>query len=90
MPEYRHPRALDGVAGHPPAQVDLAGRHVSVDGETFATDNEGAVASLASAYGVDVADLRVGDSAETCDAVKSDGEVCGRDLPCPYHDDTEN
>jgi len=22
----------------------------------------------------------------TCDEVKSDGEVCGRDLPCPYHD----
>lgn len=22
---------------------------------------------------------------ETCDAVKSDGDVCGRDLPCPYH-----
>lgn len=25
------------------------------------------------------------DSGETCDAVKSDGEVCGRELPCPYH-----
>lgn len=22
---------------------------------------------------------------ETCQTVKSDGEVCGRDLPCPYH-----
>lgn len=22
---------------------------------------------------------------ETCDVVKSDGERCGRDLPCPYH-----
>lgn len=20
-----------------------------------------------------------------CEVVKSDGEVCGRDLPCPYH-----
>jgi hypothetical protein len=29
-----------------------------------------------------------GDQAETCDVVKeSDGEVCGRDLPCPYHSD---
>lgn len=21
----------------------------------------------------------------TCDTVKTDGEVCGRELPCPYH-----
>lgn len=28
-----------------------------------------------------------GDAAyfETCDVVKQDGEVCGRDLPCRYH-----
>ena len=25
----------------------------------------------------------------TCDAVKTDGEVCGRDLPCPYHTESE-
>ena len=25
----------------------------------------------------------------TCDAVKTDGEVCGRELPCPYHSDEE-
>jgi len=29
------------------------------------------------------------DAAETCDAVKSDGEVCGRELPCSYHSDYE-
>jgi hypothetical protein len=23
---------------------------------------------------------------DTCEAVKTDGEVCGRDLPCHYHD----
>ena len=23
---------------------------------------------------------------ESCDAVKQDGEVCGRERPCPYHD----
>lgn len=27
------------------------------------------------------------ETAETCDVVKTDGEVCGRDLPCPYHTD---
>lgn len=21
----------------------------------------------------------------TCDTVKADGDVCGRELPCPYH-----
>lgn len=29
------------------------------------------------------------DAADTCDAVKTDGEVCGRELPCPYHSDEE-
>lgn len=24
---------------------------------------------------------------ETCDVEKSDGEVCGREKPCPYHDE---
>lgn len=24
---------------------------------------------------------------ETCEEVKSDGEVCGRERPCPYHDE---
>jgi hypothetical protein len=28
-----------------------------------------------------------GEDSGTCDAVKSDGEVCGRELPCPYHGD---
>ncbi len=27
------------------------------------------------------------DEPETCQTVKSDGEVCGRELPCGYHDD---
>lgn len=25
------------------------------------------------------------DESGTCDVVKSDGEVCGRELPCRYH-----
>jgi len=24
---------------------------------------------------------------ETCEVEKSDGEVCGREKPCPYHDE---
>jgi hypothetical protein len=23
---------------------------------------------------------------DTCSVVKNDGDVCGRELPCPYHD----
>jgi len=34
------------------------------------------------------AELVGGESdAETCDVVKADGDVCGRDKPCPYHDE---
>jgi len=25
------------------------------------------------------------DGPDTCQTVKADGEVCGRELPCPYH-----
>jgi len=25
--------------------------------------------------------------AETCEVEKSDGEVCGREKPCPYHEE---
>jgi hypothetical protein len=27
------------------------------------------------------------DDPATCDAVKSDGDICGRSRPCRYHDD---
>lgn len=32
----------------------------------------------------------VDDEAGSCDTVKDDGEVCGRNLPCPYHTDEED
>lgn len=40
-------------------------------------------AAIADAVGGTVAD---GDDTGTCRVVKSDGEVCGRDRPCRYHD----
>jgi len=86
MPRYRHPRTL---GRDDPAQfaVDLGGDRVTLDADgCFETDDRGAVERLADAHDCDVADLRV-DTADTCDTVKSDGEVCGRDRPCPYHDD---
>jgi len=30
-----------------------------------------------------------GDEDEVCETVKSDGEVCGREKPCPYHDEQD-
>lgn len=30
-----------------------------------------------------------GGDADECQEVKADGEVCGRELPCPYHSDDE-
>ena len=35
---------------------------------------------------VDDADAGDEEPSGTCDEEKSDGEVCGRDRPCPYHD----
>jgi len=87
MPTLRHPRALDDVDGHPPRTVPSAavGERVTVDdaGE-FEVAEASDARDLADAYGVDL-DRLVVDDAETCDTVKSDGEVCGRELPCPYH-----
>jgi len=62
---------------------------------------EASARALASAYDEDVAALRVGEGTDadsgqteadtdTCQTVKSDGEVCGRELPCPYHSEEEN
>jgi hypothetical protein len=88
MPTLRHPRALDDVPGHPPRTVPSAavGERVTVDdaGE-FEVAEASDARDLADAYGVDLDRLVVDDGPETCDTVKSDGEVCGRELPCPYH-----
>lgn len=80
-----HPRTLEDKL--PPAYVD-------VDGESVPTDVDGAfdvpieaagwIRELAETYGVDPEAL-----CDTCLVEKSDGEVCGRDLPCQYHTDDE-
>jgi len=88
VPEYRHPRARDDVAGHPPASVTLPTGNVAVTDGTFEASAE-AAGRIAAAYDLSLAALRVGDTdatADTCETVKADGDVCGRELPCPYHD----
>lgn len=84
MPTVRHPRALDDVRGHPPSRVTVNGTSYDVEDGRVSLPDAGAVERLAQAYGVDADALR-GDDAETCQVEKTDGEVCGRELPCPYH-----
>jgi hypothetical protein len=97
-----HPLAGDGT-GVPPATVDVNGDTVPVDDDTFEVPDgaRGWLQQFAGAYDVDPDDIVYkedgspdGDEdadtnteAETCDTVKSDGEVCGRELPCAYHSD---
>jgi hypothetical protein len=86
MPTVRHPRALDDVAGHPAAAVTVRGESYPIEDGQVTLPTESDVRALADAHGVAVSALRV---TETCEVVKSDGEVCGRERPCPYHDDEE-
>lgn len=51
-------------------------------------DDDGRYVGPPSDYADEVADaLGVGDEPETCTVEKADGDVCGRELPCPYHDE---
>ena len=88
MPRVRHPRDRDDVAGHLPDRVSVLGDSYAVRDGWVDLPGDRHVRTLADAYDLSPADLR-DDTAETCDTVKADGDVCGRDLPCPYHSDTD-
>lgn len=69
---------------------------VHVNGDMVATDGDGVfdaperwVERWCDANGFDVSDVMV-DDADTCEVVKTDGEVCGRDKPCPYHSEDDD
>jgi len=82
---------------HPAAERDASPAAVTVGTTTYAVDSDGVVECPAdeAAHVADVladthdvaADTLLADSADTCDTVKSDGEVCGRERPCQYHSD---
>lgn len=85
------------TVSHPAAERDASPAAVTVGRTTYAVDSDGIVdcpadvadtvaAVLAEAHDCDV-DTLLAD--ETCDTVKSDGEVCGRELPCPYHSEAD-
>jgi len=96
--KVQHPRATDADGRDPPSKVSIPGHgNVVVDEDGYLNDlDDGeakqAMRTLADAYDVEYGDggdvvREKDDSAEICDSVKSDGEVCGRELPCPYHSD---
>jgi|GEM_PF-5910796 len=87
---------VEHPADVPPAAVDVDGdtRPVDADG-TFEAD-AGWLQAFAQRHGVDPDEILLEDEpppddvAETCDTVKADGDVCGRELPCPYHSESED
>ncbi len=87
-----HPVALRDGRAHPGGYTYGSVTYPVDDGGVIdcPEDVEDEIAeTLAERYDTDVDALLEGeadsDDASTCDTVKSDGEVCGRELPCPYH-----
>jgi len=87
----RHPYALSDDPPAPDSRVHIGGRRdthpVDDDGVITVPDDvaQSTVEAWAAGYGYDLSELVVDDAPETCDTVKTDGDVCGRELPCPYH-----
>lgn len=81
MPRVRHPRDVDGVAGHPPDRVTVRGNAYAVDGDppTVELPTDAHVEDLADAYGLTPGTLRV---SETHTCVGKDGE-CSREVDEP-------
>jgi hypothetical protein len=101
----RHPRSLDGDAPGIAIDVRGETVLPDEAGHYDIGDHERWLNRYADSYDVDPEDLVVGDiddtddtddaddadeQPDTCDTVKADGEVCGRELPCPYHSDTDS
>lgn len=81
----RHPRAGER-GGPPPSAVSADGERVPLDDDGEFEAGEAFARRFAANYGLDLDDIR---AEATCEVVKSNGEVCGRDLPCQYHSDDE-
>ena len=86
-----HPAARNG--GGPAAYTYGSETYPIRDGAVQCpSELEGDIAdALAERFDVDAASLTGDTEAEaepdTCQTVKSDNEVCGRELPCAYHSD---
>jgi hypothetical protein len=87
--QVTHPRADDGAV---PSRATVDGTDYRIkEGVVDApeADAQALADAWADRFGADADDL-LDDSTETCDAIKNDDEVCGRELPCPYHSDKED
>lgn len=94
-----HPNAVRETADAVDDRVTLGGTTYALDADGTVDVPERAAAAWAESYGLSVGDIAVADEhaeggdsgqeGDTCTAVKSDGEVCGRERPCQYHDDTD-
>lgn len=76
----------EGVADETAVHCSDGHRRPVEDG-AVSFEVEGPAEALAETW--DVAVEETDDETEvegTCTAIKDDGEVCGRDLPCQYHD----
>lgn len=96
--QVQHPRATDADPRDLPSAVSIPGHgNVAVDADGYLADLDAGVAdramrALGDAYEVnysDDGDVVLDGGPRTCDVVKSDDDVCGRELPCPYHSDEE-
>lgn len=94
----KDPKSRDDVDGYADGWVDVGGDLVPVEDDgTFEHPDIGRewAVGYAERESVDVGAVLVGDAdtseseaseGDTCETVKADGEVCGRERPCPYHD----
>jgi len=86
--DLRHPYAVRDTT--PPSVVTVDGDDYRVEDGTLTVPDavgERLLAAWSARFDIDADRLRI---AGTCTVEKNDGEVCGRDLPCPYHSDTED
>lgn len=91
MPTVLHPRALDDVDGSPAHRVVINRNRYNINQDTglVELESEQEAQELADAYDVTREAIDPGErdpAPMTCSTVKADGEVCGRELPCQYHD----
>jgi len=82
----KHPLAERDAGAVPAAVAFGTEEYAVVDGTIQCPDD---VADALRDHYADRYEWYEADTTDTCDAVKTDGEVCGRDLPCPYHTDEE-
>lgn len=91
LPDEPRPRPLstESVAAIEPIWCDECASDAPLRESTAGDEGEtGAIEETGETAGAEETNLVDHDTDErgTCETIKSDGKVCGRDRPCPYHD----